>query len=156
MGVRKLQLIEGGTSSPAAGRPDARGPLVRVAIASQDGKRLDAHFGFARRLMVFDVSRRTHRLVQAIVCPSDDTEPERAESDDRVGPKVAALAGCHLLYVLAIGPPAAARVIRADIHPIKVEAPEPVEAVIARVQTMLRGEPPAWLRRIVTENERRR
>jgi nitrogen fixation protein NifX len=106
--------------------------------------------------MVFDVTPSTHRLVEIVVCASEDEQPERAESEDRIAPKIAALAGCHALFVSAIGPPAAARVIRADIHPIKLDHPERIEAVIARVQEMMRGEPPEWLRRVVAQNRRRR
>jgi nitrogen fixation protein NifX len=150
--TRKLRLIEGGVS----GSPDGadQGPRVRVAIASRDGKALDAHFGFAERLLVYEVTRRAHRLTQVVTCAPEDAAPEPFESEDRISAKVAALAGCHLLFVLAIGPPAAAKVIRANIYPIKVDAPEGIPHVISRVQTMIRGNPPAWLRKALTENQR--
>lgn len=154
--VRKLELA--GASSP---RPLARGGTVRVAIASQDGKALNAHFGFAQRLMVYDVTPRGHRLVRVVRCASDgrndgvdcmyDGRDEGAD-DDKIASKVAALEGCHILYVLAIGPPAAAKVIQSNIHPIKLGAPEAIESVIARVQTMMTVEPPWWLRKILLEN----
>jgi nitrogen fixation protein NifX len=143
--VRNLRLIDRGVTG------DREGPRLRVAISSQHGNRLDAHFGYARRLMVYDVTRKTHRLVQAIGCEPE--EPGRPEEEDRIARKVAALAGCHLLFALAIGPPAAARVIQANIHPVKVDAPEEIAAVIARVQNMMTGDPPPWLRRTLAESQ---
>ena len=92
--VRKLGLVHSSaTVSRSAG--DAR--RLRVAIASQDGKNLDAHFGYAKKLMVYDVTRRTHRLVQAFSFVADD---QGAQEADTIGPKIVALAGCHLLFVL--------------------------------------------------------
>jgi nitrogen fixation protein NifX len=78
---------------------------------------------------------------------SDETGAHQTEGDDRIGPKVEALAGCNLLFVLAIGGPAAAKVVRAHIHPVKLQAPETIPAVIERVQAMLVGNPPPWLRK---------
>jgi nitrogen fixation protein NifX len=137
--VHKLEL--------AGGHATRRGPTVRVALASQEGKAVDAHFGFARRLMVYDVTPRSHRLVKVLRFLA-----EGAEDEDRITPKVHALAGCHIVCALAMGPPAAARVIQANIHPIRVGAPEPIETAIARVQNLMNVEPPWWLRRILLDN----
>lgn len=150
--VRKLRLLDGGSDDTVASTQPTQGPRLRVAIASRDGKALNAHFGFAERLMVYDVTRQTHRLVQVVTSVSKDAKSGKAGEEDGIAPKVAALAGCHVLFVLAIGPPAAARVIGANIHPIKIADAEPIGAVISRVQAMMNGEPPPWLRKVLTEN----
>ncbi len=144
--VHKLELVR----APAA-RAVPRDPTLRIAIASQDGKGLNAHFGFARWLMVYDVTARGHRLAQILRFAPEVTDG--GEEEDRIRPKIRALAGCHVLYVLAIGPPAAAKVIQANIHPIKVGAPEATEVVIARARAMMAVDPPRWLRRILLENQ---
>ncbi|MBF0563098.1 MAG: nitrogen fixation protein NifX [Alphaproteobacteria bacterium] len=143
--TRRLQLI-----TPA---PPGTGGTMRIAIATQDMKRLDAHFGSTRRFAVYDVSKEGHRFVEAIQFETISGEDGHHADDgeDRIGPKVEALKGCALLFVLAIGGPAAARVIAARIHPIKVQQPESIEAVLSRVQTMLSGTPPPWLRKIVAQ-----
>lgn len=148
--TRMLQLVDGGAGEARAKEPFDRRRL-RVAIASQDGKALDAHFGFARRLMVYDVTRRAYRFVQAFSFASDESPECDAEREDKVGPKLRALAGCQLLFALAIGPPAAAKVIGANIHPVKVAAPEPITSVLARVQAMMNGEPPQWMKKILEQ-----
>jgi nitrogen fixation protein NifX len=141
--VHKLELAGGSMSE---GR---RGPTVRVALASQEGRALDAHFGFARRLMVYDVTPRGHRLVKVLRFAAEGPDDE---NEDKIAPKVEALAGCHIVCAIAMGPPAAARVIEANIHPIRVGTPEPIESAIARVQNMMNVEPPWWLRKILLEN----
>lgn len=149
--VRRFRLVVGTAEGTS---PDTHGegsPRLRVAVASQDGKRLDAHFGYARRIMVYDVTGRTRKLVETVAVAASDSPTCDAEAPDRIGPKVRALAGCQVLFALAIGPPAAARIIRAGIHPIKVSEPEPIRAVLDRVQAMLNGERPAWMARLLQE-----
>ncbi|MEW5962162.1 MAG: nitrogen fixation protein NifX [Pseudomonadota bacterium] len=145
MNVRRLQLIDDHQSLP-----NAR-PSIRIGIATQDLKRLDAHFGSARKFAVYDVSADTSSFVEAVAFDdvSDEGGKHKDEGDDRITPKVEALTGVHLLFVRAIGGPAAAKVVRAGIHPIKVADVQPIDEVIARVQTMLKGAPPPWLRKIL-------
>lgn len=127
---------------------------MKVAIATHDMKSLNAHFGSASKFAIYDVSRDGHRLVEAIAFDnvSGEDSQHADNDDDRIGPKVEALKGVALLFVLAIGGPAAARVISAKINPIKLSQPEPIEAVLERVRTMLNGTPPPWLRKILAED----
>lgn len=145
MPAQRMQLIDTAASPPSA-------PVLRIAVATSDLRTLDAHFGSARRFAVIEVTPESSRLVEAIDfdAVSDETGSHRLDGDDRVGPKIAALAGCHLLFVLAIGGPAAARVVGAHVHPIKVAVPEPIAEVVARVQKMMTGNPPPWLRKAMS------
>ncbi|WP_026379581.1 nitrogen fixation protein NifX [Afifella pfennigii] len=142
--ARHLQLVEEGVGQAGAGEPK-----LRVAIATQDMKSLNAHFGSARKLAIYEVTARDSRFVAAAAFEevADESGAHRQEGEDRIAPKVEALAGCHLLFCLAIGGPSAAKVINARIHPVKLPAPEPIEEVIARVQQMMAGTPPPWLRK---------
>jgi nitrogen fixation protein NifX len=143
--ARRLSLIDT-DEAPAA--PALR---LRVAIATQDLKRLNAHFGSAKRFAVYDVTPTDARFVEAVSFGevSDETGSHGDDGPDRIGPKVAALAGCHLLFVLAIGGPAAAKVVGAHIHPVKLASPEPIDAILTRVQGMMTGNPPPWLRKVM-------
>ncbi|ESZ23762.1 nitrogen fixation protein NifX [Mesorhizobium sp. L2C067A000] len=126
---------------------------MRVAIATQDMKNLNAHFGSARRFAVYDVGREEWNLVEAVAFDdvSDESGEHRTEGDDRIAPKVEALKGCHLLFCLAIGGPSAAKVVSAKIHPIKVPQPETIQEVLLRTQMMLRTCPPPWLRKVLAQ-----
>jgi nitrogen fixation protein NifX len=123
---------------------------LKIAIATNDMEHLNAHFGSARKFAVYEVTRTEWRFVEAIGFDSfTEQSGKHAEGDDKIGPKVEALAGVALLFVLAIGGPAAAKVVRGGIHPVKLKDPESIASVIARVQEMLRGAPPPWLRKIL-------
>ena len=143
MTLRRLQVLEeaGGGSPPA--------PTLKVAIASDELKALDAHFGSARRFGVYEVTPTSSRLLEALdfEAGSDGSGAHEEGGEDRIGARVAALTGCDLLFVLAIGGPAAARVVAARIHPVKLAAPEPVESILSRVQALMTGTPPPWLRK---------
>jgi nitrogen fixation protein NifX len=58
--------------------------------------------------------------------------------------------------VRAIGGPAAARVVHAKVHPVKLPADEPITAVIERVRGMLSSNPPPWLRRALRTGDESR
>ncbi|TCP43353.1 nitrogen fixation protein NifX [Rhodovulum marinum] len=143
MTARRLRLIEPETTMTS------ETPL-KIAIATNDMEHLDAHFGSARKFAIYEVTTTSARVVE--VLEFDDVTAQSGQHndiDDRITPKVEALAGCALLFVLAIGGPSAAKVVRAGIHPIKRKAPEPIAEVLAQTQTMLKGSPPPFLRKVL-------
>lgn len=149
--VRRLSLVPTDGDEPTA--PTRPAGAVRVAIATTDMKRLDAHFGSAKRFAVYDVTKEGWSFVEALAFDdvTEESGSHKTDGDDRITPKVAALAGCHLLFCLAIGGPSAAKVVSAKIHPIKVAAPSSIEEVLERTRTMLAGAPPPWLRKVLAE-----
>lgn len=149
--VRRLSLVPTEGSETTA--LERAAGAVRVAIATNDMKGLNAHFGSASRFAVYDVSKEGWAFVEAPAF--DDVTAEsgqhKTDGDDRITPKVDALTGCHLLFCLAIGGPSAAKVVSAKIHPIKVSNPQPIDEVLERTRTMLNGAPPPWLRKVLAE-----
>jgi len=151
MNVRRLRLIEEDAGILEKPRKPAG---VRIAIATQDMKSLNAHFGSARKFAIYDVTPEAFSFIEAVGFDdvSDEGGAHKDDGDDRITPKVEALMGVNLLFVRAIGGPAAAKVVRAKIHPVKISDPQPIEDVIGRVQTMLKGSPPPWLRKVLAES----
>lgn len=147
--MRKLGLVQ--SAAPADG------PRLRVAIASSDGRALDSHFGSAKKFVVYDVSADQSVLVEIIDFSdtSDESGDHGAAAEDRIGAKVGTLKGCHVLLVLAIGGPVAAKVVKAGVHPIKVASPESIASAIEHVQTLMRGNPPPWLRKLLMSQAER-
>ncbi len=147
--MRRLQLVntEDETLSRSAPAPG----VVRVAIATRDMKGLNAHFGSAPKFAIYDVTKEGWDFVEAVGFgeTSDESGSHKAHGDDRIGPKVAALEGCHLMFCLAIGGPSAAKVVAARIHPIKTPEPAPIPEVLERTRAMLAGAPPPWLRKVL-------
>ncbi|MGG7517776.1 nitrogen fixation protein NifX [Allorhizobium undicola] len=148
--ARRLSLVTDGIHTQ---RPKEKTGSLRVAIATQDMKSLNAHFGSAKRFAVYDVTSDGWNFVEAVAFEnvSDESGKHRNESDDRITLKVEALKGCHLLFCLAIGGPSAAKVVSAKIHPIKVPNVQSIEGVLSRIQNMLKSAPPPWLRKVLTE-----
>ncbi|SDH91256.1 nitrogen fixation protein NifX [Roseospirillum parvum] len=145
MAARRLSVVDT-DPAPAA----APGPRLRVALATQDMRAVNAHFAGARTLAIYDVGLEDATLIEAVQFA--DPSPEDGRHDDSAGrleARIAALEGCALLFVRAIGGPAAAKVIKARVHPMKVADDTPVDEVLARVQTMMKGTPPPWLRKIL-------
>jgi nitrogen fixation protein NifX len=122
---------------------------MRIAFATHDLRTMDAHFGGARNFAIYSVSTEEYHFVEAIrFDESSGEDGVHADSnDDRITPRVDAIDGCALLFVLAIGGPAAAKVVNRRIHPVKLPHPEPIDQVLERVQAMLRTSPPPWLRK---------
>jgi nitrogen fixation protein NifX len=129
----------------------AEGGLMKVAFATQDLRNLDAHFAGARNLAIYEVTAEGYRFLEAVRFDTSSNEDgvHADANEDRLTPRIEALAGCALLFVLAIGGPAAARVVSRKIHPIKLPRPEPIVEILDRVQTMLNGTPPPWLRKVI-------
>ena len=149
--VRRLSLVP--TDGAVEAAPERAAGAVRVAIATNDMKGLNAHFGSASRFAVYDVGKDGWSFVEALAFDdvTEESGNHKTDGDDRITPKVEALSGCHLLFCLAIGGPSAAKVVSAKIHPIKVQGPSPIDEVLDRTRTMLRGAPPPWLRKVLAE-----
>ena len=123
---------------------------MKVAFATQDQQRVDAHFGWAKHLAIYDVTPTEVRFVQTHHFGEDLAEDG---NEDKLAPKLEAIHDCAILYVAAIGGSGAARVVALKIHPIKVAAPEPILDILDKLQDVLKGTPPPWLRKAL-EKER--
>jgi nitrogen fixation protein NifX len=132
-----------------------KGGPMRIAFATHDLRTMDAHFGGARNFAIYNVTTEGYRFLEAVRFDEPGKEDGvHADSDeDRITPRVDALEGCALLFILAIGGPAAAKVVNRRIHPVKLPHPEPIEQVLVRVQEMLKTAPPPWLRKAMVRDK---
>lgn len=116
---------------------------VRVALASDSGEALNGHFGSCIRYLVYQVSPEEVRLIGL----RDALEADFAE--DKNGFRVKLISDCHVLYVVSVGGPAAAKVIKGGIYPIKRIEGGPAAEVLAEFQHMMTHSPPPWLAKIL-------
>jgi nitrogen fixation protein NifX len=121
---------------------------MKVAFATQDLQRVDAHFGWAKNLAVYEISPEGYSLVEAIQFAGELKEDG---NEDKLAPKIEAIKDCAILYVSAIGGSAAARVVAHKIHPVKVNEPEAISDVLNKLQEVLKGAPPPWLRKALNK-----
>lgn len=116
---------------------------VRVAIASDKGDTLSGHFGSCLRFLVYQVSPTDIRLIDI----RDTMDAEFAE--DKNLWRAQLIGDCHVCYVVSVGGPAAAKVIRADIYPIKIPDGGPAVEILAQFQQAMVNSPPPWLLKIL-------
>jgi nitrogen fixation protein NifX len=125
---------------------------MKVAFATEDLKRVDAHFGSAKNIAVYEVTPEDIHFVTNYEFAENLQEDGK---EDKLAPKLDAIEDCAILYVAAIGGSAAARVVNKKVHPIKVTEPEAIEGLLLRLQTVLRGTPPPWLRKALNKGQER-
>jgi nitrogen fixation protein NifX len=112
---------------------------VRVAMASNRGEELNGHFGSAAYFLVYQVSATEIRLLDVRSAAGAD------ESSDKNASRVNLIRDCRLLYIVSIGGPAAAKVIKADIHLLPVPDGGPARRILGDLQRVIGKAPPPWL-----------
>ena len=125
---------------------------MKVAFTTQDLKRVDAHFGWAKNIAIYEVLPEGHHFVELVEFAGDLQEDG---NEDKLAPKLDAISDCAILYVAAIGGSGAARVVAKGIHPIKVNQPEEIAGLLNKLQDVLKGTPPPWLRKVLTKGKER-
>lgn len=125
---------------------------MKIAFATQDLQRVDAHFGWAKNLAVYDMTPKGYGFVETFTF---DGELKEDGDEDKLAPKLAAIHDCAILYVAAIGGSGAARVVANKIHPVKVTQAEPILDILDRLQQVVSGTPPPWLRKALQKGQER-
>lgn len=123
---------------------------MKVAFATQDLKRVDAHFGWAKHLAIYELTPESWTFLHSVPFDGDLKEDG---NEDKLAPKLEVIKDCALLYVAAIGGSAAARVVANKIHPVKVTAEELIEDILGKLQGVLKGTPPPWLRKALLKDQ---
>src|SRR5271165_6640467 len=150
MHARRLRLIN---PPPAwTGTPEQSGGSMKVAFATQDLKRVDAHFGWAKNIAIYEISPDGHHFLEAVQFDGDLQEDG---NEDKLAPKIEAIKDCAILYVAAIGGSGAARVVASNIHPMKASQPEEISVLLDKLVAVLQGTPPPWLRKAMLKDQER-
>ncbi len=116
---------------------------IRVGISSNTGNNLDGHFGSCLRFLVYQVSATDMRLIDIRSTAGADL------SDDRNAFRADIVKDCQVLYMVSVGGPAAAKIIRAGVYPLKKIEGGTAPDVIKQFQQIMAGSPPPWLAKIL-------
>jgi nitrogen fixation protein NifX len=125
---------------------------MKIAFATQDKQHVDAHFGWAKSIVTYNVTPDGYNFVESFEFGG---KLEEDGDEDKLAPKLDAIKDCAILYVAAIGGSGAARVVALKIHPIKVPQPEGIEGILVKLQAVLKGTPPPWLRKALAKDGER-
>ncbi len=115
---------------------------IRVAVAANRGENLDGHFGSCERFLIYQLDRQTLKLIDV------RTTVEADAAEDRNAARSELIGDCQIVFVQSIGGPAAAKVVRAGVHPIKNPKGGPARELLLQLQDRL-ASPPPWLARIM-------
>lgn len=121
-------------------------PPLRVAFASSDGVNINGHFGSCPLFFIYQISAegQTAQLIDIRLFGARQQDGAGSETNEL---RASGLEGCHLMFCEEIGGPAAARVIRHGIHPLKAKQEKQVAGQIRELRRLLSTQLPPWLAR---------
>ncbi|MCB1774280.1 MAG: dinitrogenase iron-molybdenum cofactor biosynthesis protein [Gammaproteobacteria bacterium] len=123
---------------------------IRVACASNKAEKLDGHFGSCKRFLVYQVSQSAVRLV-------DIREVDEREAvDDKNGYRASLIRDCQILFIASIGGPAAAKVVRVGVHPIKKPQMGEARDELVALQAVIGDDAPPWLAKVMGQSPEER
>ncbi len=133
---------------------------MKVAFTSSDGKTIDLHFGMATEYCIWEVGPERAEFLTKVSPLITDAAPQGAprreggfaavsdlDEEDRTAARANAVSGCAIVYTVQIGGPAAAKLVARKIHPMKTGAEVSIAEIVSKLQQVLKGTPPPWLRK---------
>lgn len=124
---------------------------IRIACATNDAQNVDGHFGSCNQFMIYQVSATEARLIAI-----RDTTQAGLVEDDKNRFRAELIRDCQVLYLVSVGGPAAAKIVKLGIHPIKLANVMLLDDVLAELQSVLAGSPPPWLAKVMGLTEEQR
>ncbi|HHP7229449.1 MAG TPA: nitrogen fixation protein NifX [Xenococcaceae cyanobacterium] len=122
---------------------------MKVAFATQDNVHINAHFGWAKKVAIYDVSSEGYNFLNTVEFGGDLKEDG---NEDKLLPKINAVADCTIVYVSAIGGSAASRLLKNKITPLKAENQDDEITDVLNILVKTLDNPPAWLRKALGKN----
>ena len=121
---------------------------MKVAFTSSTGEMIDQHFGQCQCFQIWEIGPDAAGPLTtvSVIATADDEE-------DRIEARANALADCSIVYTMQIGGPAAAKLVAKKIHPMKTNSEVPVVEIVGKLQEVLKGNPPPWLRKAMHKEQ---
>lgn len=135
---------------------------LRVAITTNNLLQVDTSFAAAKQIVFYRVGTETAEFVDCAQFKGAKKGPGGGQGKNggccgmgggessnppQIMDKVHALAGSGVLFTLGLSDPQAVSVQEEGVFPVKMENTRSIDEVIIRLQEMLQGNPPLWLRR---------
>ncbi|MBD2433661.1 MULTISPECIES: nitrogen fixation protein NifX [Fischerella] len=122
---------------------------MKIAFTTSDQVHVNAHFGWAKMIDVYEVSQDGYQFVETIKFNGNLKEDG---NEDKLVPKLNALKECTIVYVAAIGSSAAAKLLKTGVTPIKARSEQDeIADVLNKLVETLKGSPPPWLRKALQQ-----
>ena len=123
---------------------------MKIAFTTSDSVHVNEHFGWAKTIDVYTIDQDGYRFHEQLKFnPDMDSD----DHNDRLIPKLEAIADCKIVYVSAVGAGAATRIVSSGITPIRAEKEDQkIEDTLIELIKTLNGNPPPWLRKALGQN----
>ena len=121
---------------------------MKVAFTTKTGEIIDQHFGMAADFKVWEIGPDGASYLETVEVRSHEDDEE-----DKIAARAEILKDCAIVYTMQIGGPAAAKLISRKIHPMKTNTEVPVAEIVGKLQEVLQGNPPPWLRKAMNKDE---
>ncbi|MEH2402269.1 nitrogen fixation protein NifX [Nostoc sp.] len=122
---------------------------MKIAFTTSDGVHINSHFGGSEQIDIYEISDEGYHFLETIAF---NYEIKEENNESKLAPKIEALGDCTIIYVLAIGGSAAARLIKKGVTPVKARSEEEeITEVLNKLVKTLKGNPPPWLRKALQQ-----
>jgi nitrogen fixation protein NifX len=121
---------------------------MKIAFTTTDGSMIDQHFGQCESFQIWEVGPDQAAFSELVT-----VEPHGSDEEDRIAARAKILADCAIVYTMQVGGPAAAKLVAQKIHPMKTNTEVSLPETVARLQEVLRGNPPPWLRKAMNKGQ---
>ena len=121
---------------------------MKIAFTTSTGETIDQHFGQCQSFHIWEVGPDEAAFLEAV-----SVGEHGGDEEDRIAARAQLLSDCAIVYTMQIGGPAAAKLVARKIHPMKTNTEVPVSEIVAKLQEVLRGNPPPWLRKAMNKGQ---
>ncbi len=121
---------------------------MKIAFTTKTGDMIDLHFGQADSFHIWEVGPDDAHYLETL-----NVGEHGADEEDRIAARARLLAECAIVYTMQIGGPAAAKLVAQKIHPMKSGREVSLLETVERLQQVLRGTPPPWLRKAMNKDQ---
>ena len=121
---------------------------MKIAFTSSTGELIDQHFGQTESFIIWEVGPDEAHYLETLRVGVHGSDEE-----DRIAARAKILSDCAIVYTMQIGGPAAAKLVAQKIHPMKTNAVVSLVETVERIQEVLRGNPPPWLRKAMNKGQ---
>ncbi|KAB0667338.1 nitrogen fixation protein NifX [Oryzomonas japonica] len=121
---------------------------MKIAFTTSTGEMIDQHFGQCQSFHIWEVGPDAAEFLTTVTAITTAEDEE-----DRIMARASAIADCAIVYTMQIGGPAAAKLVAKKIHPMKTGSEVSLKETVERLQEVLRGNPPPWIRKAMNKEQ---
>lgn len=121
---------------------------MKIAFTTTDGITIDQHFGQCEKFQIWEVGPDEAAFLETVAVTAHGGDEE-----DRIAARAELLSDCAIVYTMQVGGPAAAKLIARKIHPMKTTVEVGLKETVEKLQEVLQGNPPPWLRKAMNKGQ---